>query len=114
MTTDAGTGAASGPVTAGRRPADAGRSRPEEVLPTSGREPAYDELRALLVRVHDELHEGLRPTLAGILMGLQGARNLVATDPEAAAELLAHLRAEAELVTEATSRLARLLVGSGP
>lgn len=75
-------------------------------------EPAL--LHALLAEVHHELHEGLGPTLAGIRLGLQGARNLLERDPEAALELLAHLQAEAELVAEAAGRLARLLVGSGP
>ncbi len=112
MTTDAATGEDSGRVAAGRRPTDRGRPRPEVVLPAPGRAPAYDDLLVRLAHVHDELHEGLGPTLAGIRLGLQGARNLLARDPEAALELLAHLQAEAELVAEAASRLARL-VGNG-
>jgi signal transduction histidine kinase len=41
-----------------------------------------------------ELHDGLGPSLAGIRLGLQGARNLVVQDPAAAETLLAQLQAE--------------------
>lgn len=44
--------------------------------------------------IRRELHDGLGPSLAGIRLGLQGARNLLRTDPAAAGELLAVLQDE--------------------
>lgn len=44
--------------------------------------------------IRREIHDGLGPSLAGLRLGLQGARNLMATDPAAAAELLTTLQAE--------------------
>ena len=44
--------------------------------------------------IRREIHDGLGPSLAGLRLGLQGARNLLATDPAAAAALLATLQAE--------------------
>ena len=44
--------------------------------------------------IRREIHDGLGPSLAGLRLGLQGARNLMATDPAAAAELLSTLQAE--------------------
>ena len=44
--------------------------------------------------IRREIHDGLGPSLAGLRLGLQGARNLLATDPVAAAELLSTLQAE--------------------
>ncbi|HET9420416.1 MAG TPA: histidine kinase, partial [Nocardioides sp.] len=60
------------------------------------------EARARLSRVRleerrvirREIHDGLGPSLAGIRLGLQGARNLLATDPAAGEALLAHLQDE--------------------
>ena len=40
--------------------------------------------------IRREIHDGLGPSLAGLRLGLRGARNLLDTDPAAAAELLAH------------------------
>ena len=44
--------------------------------------------------IRREIHDGLGPSLAGLRLGLQGARNLLATDPGAAGELLATLQSE--------------------
>ncbi len=44
--------------------------------------------------IRRELHDGLVPWLAGLRLGLQGAHNLVATDPDAAAAMLAELQTE--------------------
>ncbi|MEI5672494.1 MULTISPECIES: histidine kinase [unclassified Nocardioides] len=73
------------------------------------------------------MHDGLGPALAGIRLGLQGARNLLADHPEAGLELLAHLQAEVDLAVEAVRsldhQLSRVrsgsatdpgLVGTGP
>ena len=61
-----------------------------------------DDARARLSRarleerriIRREIHDGLGPSLAGLRLGLQGARNLMATDPAAAAALLGTLQAE--------------------
>lgn len=61
-----------------------------------------DEARARLARarleerrvIRREIHDGLGPSLAGLRLGLQGARNLLTADPAAAAELLSTLQAE--------------------
>ncbi|SHN27150.1 sensor histidine kinase [Cryptosporangium aurantiacum] len=44
--------------------------------------------------IRRELHDGLGPSLAGIRLGLQGARNLIGRDPQAAGTLLAALQDE--------------------
>jgi len=44
--------------------------------------------------IRRELHDGLGPSLTGLRLGLQGARNLVTSDPDAAAEILGSLQAE--------------------
>jgi signal transduction histidine kinase len=44
--------------------------------------------------IRREIHDGLGPSLAGLRLGLQGARNLLATDPVAAAGLLSTLQTE--------------------
>ncbi|HSE69902.1 MAG TPA: histidine kinase [Nocardioidaceae bacterium] len=44
--------------------------------------------------IRREIHDGLGPSLAGMRLGLQGARNLLATDPGAAADLLATVQGE--------------------
>jgi signal transduction histidine kinase len=46
--------------------------------------------------IRREIHDGLGPSLAGISLGLQGVRNLLATDPVAGSELLGHLQEEVE------------------
>ncbi|GAA1761962.1 hypothetical protein GCM10009795_005500 [Nocardioides hankookensis] len=43
-----------------------------------------------------EIHDGLGPALAGIGLGLQGARNLLRSDPDAGVELLERLQSEVE------------------
>ena len=58
------------------------------------------EMRARLAHVRleerrvirREIHDGLGPSLAGIRLGLQGARNLLQTDPAAGQALLATSR----------------------
>ncbi|HEU5483479.1 MAG TPA: histidine kinase [Microlunatus sp.] len=44
--------------------------------------------------IRRELHDGLVPWLAGLRLGLQGARNLVPVDPDAAAAMLTELQSE--------------------
>ena len=44
--------------------------------------------------IRREIHDGLGPSLAGLRLGLRGARNLLETDPAAAAELLGTLQDE--------------------
>ncbi len=44
--------------------------------------------------IRREIHDGLGPSLAGLRLGLRGARNLLDSDPAAAAELLASLQDE--------------------
>jgi signal transduction histidine kinase len=60
--------------------------------------------------IRRELHDGLGPSLAGIRLGLQGARNLVDRDPEAAAELLATLQAELDQRVDDVRSLSRHLL----
>lgn len=42
--------------------------------------------------IRREIHDGLGPSLAGIRLGLQGARNLLGRDDAAAAQILEHLQ----------------------
>lgn len=44
--------------------------------------------------IRREIHDGLGPSLAGLRLGLRGARNLLETDPAAAAALLSTLQDE--------------------
>lgn len=44
--------------------------------------------------IRREIHDGLGPSLAGLRLGLQGARNLLGRDDAAAAEILERLQAE--------------------
>lgn len=60
--------------------------------------------------IRREIHDGLGPSLAGIRLGLQGARNLLQTDPEAGRELLAHLQAEVDVATNAVRSLSHHLL----
>ncbi|RNL63238.1 sensor histidine kinase [Nocardioides marmoriginsengisoli] len=61
-----------------------------------------DEARARLTRVRleerrvirREIHDGLGPSLAGLRLGLQGARNLLGRDDEAAGKILQQLQGE--------------------
>lgn len=47
-------------------------------------------------RLRRDLHDGLKPTLAGVALGLDAVRNIVGRDPEAAGSLLVRLRSELE------------------
>jgi signal transduction histidine kinase len=44
--------------------------------------------------IRREIHDGLGPSLAGLRLGLQGARNLLGRDDEAAARILDQLQAD--------------------
>ena len=68
---------------------------------------ARDEERRALRR---ELHDGLGPALAGVGYGMQAARNLLATDPTAAGQLLDRLAGELDARIEEVRSLARELV----
>jgi len=47
-------------------------------------------------RLRRDLHDGLKPTLAGVALGLDAVRNIVGRDPDAAGSLLVRLRSELE------------------
>ncbi|MGE3688598.1 MAG: sensor histidine kinase [Acidimicrobiia bacterium] len=68
---------------------------------------ARDEERRMLRR---ELHDGLGPALAGIGLGLQAGRNLLARDPAAAGALLDRLAHEIDQRVEEVRGLARGLL----
>lgn len=60
--------------------------------------------------IRREVHDGLGPSLAGIRLGLQGARNLMLDHPEAGLELLAHLQSEVDLAVEGVRTLSHHLL----
>ncbi len=60
--------------------------------------------------IRREIHDGLGPSLAGIRLGLQGARNLLRTDPEAGLALLDHLQDEVEAATNGVRSLSHHLL----
>jgi signal transduction histidine kinase len=60
--------------------------------------------------IRREIHDGLGPSLAGIRLGLQGARNLMSTDPDAGLELLAHLQGEIDAATTGVRNLSHHLL----
>lgn len=60
--------------------------------------------------IRREIHDGLGPSLAGIRLGLQGARNLLATDPAAATELLGHLQGEVDAAVAGVRSLSHHLL----
>ena len=68
---------------------------------------ARDEERRAMRR---ELHDGLGPALAGVGYGLQAARNMLASDPEAAGRLLDQMVTELDARIEEVRTLARELV----
>ncbi|QCQ93336.1 sensor histidine kinase [Rhodococcus sp. SGAir0479] len=59
--------------------------------------------------IRRELHDGLGPSLAGIRLGLQGARNLLAENPAAAAELLGSLQEQLDHQVDGVRSLSRSL-----
>jgi signal transduction histidine kinase len=60
--------------------------------------------------IRREIHDGLGPSLAGIHLGLQGARNLLRTDPDAGLALLGDLQAEVEAATHGVRSLSHHLL----
>jgi signal transduction histidine kinase len=46
------------------------------------------------VRLRRDLHDGLGPALAGVALGMDAARNMMATEPQAADQLLEDLKQE--------------------
>ncbi|EME17645.1 sensor histidine kinase [Rhodococcus triatomae] len=59
--------------------------------------------------IRRELHDGLGPSLAGIRLGLQGVRNLLAVDPDAAARLLDSLQQQLDHQVDGVRSLSRTL-----
>jgi signal transduction histidine kinase len=68
---------------------------------------ARDEERRRLRR---ELHDGLGPALAGIGLALQASRNLLASDPGAASDLLEQMVEETDRRVQEVRRMARDLL----
>lgn len=60
--------------------------------------------------IRRELHDGLGPSLAGVRLGLQGARNLVGTDTKAAVDLIDALLHELDHQVEGVRELSRGLL----
>ena len=56
-------------------------------------------------RLRRELHDGLGPRLSGVAFTSDAARNLIRTDPEAAAAMVARLRADTVTAIEEIRRL---------
>jgi signal transduction histidine kinase len=56
-------------------------------------------------RIRRDLHDGLGPALAGVALGLDAARNLIANDPPAADELLRKLKVETHTCIKDIRRL---------
>lgn len=56
-------------------------------------------------RLRRDLHDGLGPSLSGIALGLEAAGGLVGSEPDAAAEILARTRAEAEVAVREVRRV---------
>ncbi|OQQ25179.1 two-component sensor histidine kinase [Prescottella equi] len=59
--------------------------------------------------IRRELHDGLGPSLAGIRLGLQGVRNLLDADPQAAAPLLESLQEQLDHQVDGVRSLSRNL-----
>ena len=62
-------------------------------------------------RLRRDLHDGLGPTLTGVAFAADAARNVLATDPVRAAELVAGLRGD---VADAIAEIRRLVEGLRP
>ena len=62
-------------------------------------------------RIRRDLHDGLGPTLTGVAMLADAARNQLKNDPKATAELLSRLRSE---LTAAISEIRKLVYGLRP
>ena len=60
--------------------------------------------------IRREVHDGLGPLLAGVSLGLQGARNLLDTDPESARTLLDRLQQEVEAAVAGVRQLSHHLL----
>ena len=60
--------------------------------------------------IRRELHDGLGPSLTGLRLGLQGARNLVGSDPAAAEEILGALQVELDRRVEDVRELSHSLL----
>lgn len=60
--------------------------------------------------IRRELHDGLGPSLAGLRLGLEGARNLVHADPDTAIEVLSALQAELDQRVQDVRSLSRDLL----
>ena len=60
--------------------------------------------------IRRELHDGIGPWLSGLRLGLQGARNVLATDPGAADAVLAALQEETRRRVEDVRSLSRSLL----
>ncbi|UYP19278.1 histidine kinase [Rhodococcus sp. Z13] len=60
--------------------------------------------------IRRELHDGLGPSLAGVRLGLQGARNLVTVDPATATELVDELLRELDRQVDGVRELSRSLL----
>ena len=56
-------------------------------------------------RIRRDLHDGLGPALAGIMFGLDAARNTLAADPQATAVTLAELKSEVQASITGVRRL---------
>ncbi|MFL5895461.1 MAG: sensor histidine kinase, partial [Thermoleophilaceae bacterium] len=56
-------------------------------------------------RLRRDLHDGVGPTLAAVILQLDGARRLLATDTEAADALLGQLRSQTQGVVDEIRRL---------
>ncbi len=60
--------------------------------------------------IRRELHDGLGPSLAGVRLGLQGARNLIDTDSAAAGDLVDELLRELDRQVDGVRELSRDLL----
>jgi signal transduction histidine kinase len=79
------------------------RALAAEVVESRGRTiAAVEEERRRLRR---DLHDGLGPRLSGVAFTADAARNVVSSDPAAAAEMLAQLRADTTIAIEEIRRM---------